>query len=207
MDVRKARLEDAEEACAVVRRSIAELCHADHQGDAATVSAWLANKTAENMRRWITQAFVFVATDGGRILGVGAMTAAGEIMLNYVSPDARLRGLSKALIRRLEQQAAELGVATMTLQSTLDGASLLRLGGLSWRRPADQGIRDHRGLPDDEDTVRGSRHRRAAKNSRNRPAASRSPMPPKTSGRWWQVAAAKNFTPLSTAPPLGSGAP
>jgi GNAT superfamily N-acetyltransferase len=118
MDVRKACLEDAEEACAVVRRSIAELCHADHQGDAATISAWLANKTAENMRRWIAQTFVFVATEDGRILGVGAMTAAGEITLNYVSPDARWRGVSKALIRRLKQQAAELGVATMTLRST-----------------------------------------------------------------------------------------
>jgi GNAT superfamily N-acetyltransferase len=133
MDVRKARLDDAEEACAVVRRSITELCHADHQGDAATVSAWLSNKSTENIRRWIAQTFVFVATEDGRILGVGAMTAAGVITLNYVSPDARFRGVSKALMRRLEQQAADLGVGTMTLQSS---ATALRFYGAAGYRSA-----------------------------------------------------------------------
>ena len=147
MDVRTARLEDAEEACAVVRRSIAELCHADHQGDAGTVSAWLANKTAENMRRWIAQAFVFVATEDGRILGVGAMTASGEITLNYVSPDARLRGVSKALMRRLEQQAAELGVATMTLQSTLTALRFYGSAGYRGAGPPIKGLGITAGYP------------------------------------------------------------
>src|SRR5262249_17430596 len=63
VEIRQARPDDAEEACMVVRSSIVELCRADHQADAATIAAWLANKTAENMRRWICQAFVFVATD------------------------------------------------------------------------------------------------------------------------------------------------
>ena len=38
---------------AFCRRSIIELCHADHRGDGSTLSQWLANKTADNMRRWI----------------------------------------------------------------------------------------------------------------------------------------------------------
>src|SRR5262245_59920082 len=89
MEIRKACREDAEELCALSRRSITELCQADHQEDPPTISLWLANKTAENMRRWIAQTYVFVATEHGRIVGVGAITDSGEITLNYVSPDTR----------------------------------------------------------------------------------------------------------------------
>jgi GNAT superfamily N-acetyltransferase len=119
MEIREACMEDAEESCAVIQRSITELCEADHQGDAPTISLWLANKTAENMRRWIAQTYMFVATEDGRIVGVGAITRSGEITLNYVLPDARFRGISKSLLRRIERQASELGVRTITLQSSL----------------------------------------------------------------------------------------
>jgi GNAT superfamily N-acetyltransferase len=118
VEIREATPDDAEDACAVVRRSIVELCRTDHQGDAATIAAWLANKSAENMRRWIGQSHVFVAVEQARILGVAAMTGSGEFTLNYVSPEARLRGVSKALVRRLERRAVELGIATISLQST-----------------------------------------------------------------------------------------
>lgn len=119
MEIREACMEDAEESCAVIQRSIAELCEVDHQGDAPTISLWLANKTAENMRRWIAQTHVFVATEHGRIVGVGAITKSGEITLNYISPDMRFRGIGKLLLRRMERQASELGVRTITLQSSL----------------------------------------------------------------------------------------
>jgi GNAT superfamily N-acetyltransferase len=46
------------------------------------------------------------------------MTKAGKITLNYVSPEARFRGISKALIDRLEAQARELGLDRCTLNST-----------------------------------------------------------------------------------------
>ena len=62
--------------------------------------------------------FALVATEGATILGVAAMTKAGEITLNYVSPDARFRGISKALVGRLEAQARELGLDRCTLNST-----------------------------------------------------------------------------------------
>lgn len=118
MQIREARMEDADEACRVIRRSITELCHADHQEDAPTIALWLANKTAENMRQWIDQNHVFVATERGPILGIGAIKSSGEITLNYVSPDARFRGISKALVARLEALASELAIRMITLQST-----------------------------------------------------------------------------------------
>ena len=118
MEIRAADSEDAESACVVVRHSIAELCHQDHRGDAATLAAWLANKTADNMRRWIEQSHVFVATEGTTILGVGAIAASGEITLNYVAPDARFRGVSRAILARLEQDAVQCAINNITLHST-----------------------------------------------------------------------------------------
>ena len=110
MQVRAARTEDAREACLVVRRSITELCLADHQGDPAILQRWLANKTPAN--------HMFVATEGDAILGVACVTTCGEVILNYVSPDVRFRGVSKALLQRLEAKAAELGNERCVLTST-----------------------------------------------------------------------------------------
>jgi hypothetical protein len=96
MQIRAARIEDGEQACEVVRRSIGELCFADHRGDALTLALWLANKTADNMRRWIDAHHTLVAAEGALILGVGMMRSTGEVLLNYVSPDARFRASVRA---------------------------------------------------------------------------------------------------------------
>jgi GNAT superfamily N-acetyltransferase len=118
MHIRRAEPADAEAAAAVLRRSITELCAADHKGDAPTLAAWLANKTPESVRRWTGNQHLFVAAEDGAILGVAALAPSGEITLNYVSPDARFRGVSKALVARLEEEAAKLGLAAITLTST-----------------------------------------------------------------------------------------
>jgi len=89
MHIRQARAEDAAAACAVVRRSIAELCHPDHGRDEVLLARWLSNKTVENVTRWIMQSHFVVAEEAGTILGVAAMNGSGKITLNYVSPDAR----------------------------------------------------------------------------------------------------------------------
>ena len=49
---------------------------------------------------------------------MGAVTDTGEITLNYVSPDARFRGVSKTLLGALEVRAADRGNAQCTLAST-----------------------------------------------------------------------------------------
>jgi GNAT superfamily N-acetyltransferase len=147
MEFRKARPEDAEEACMMVRRSIVELCHADHQGDASTISAWLANKTTYNMRQWIAQMRVFVATEYGRILGVCALKPPGEITLNYVSPDARFRGVTKALLRLAELEASDLGAKTVMLQSSLTALRFYRAAGYRSTGPPIKGFGITSGYP------------------------------------------------------------
>jgi GNAT superfamily N-acetyltransferase len=85
MHIRQARTEDAAAACAVVRRSIAELCRADHGWDEVLLARWLSNKTVENLTQW---------------------------------PDARFRGVSKALVQQLEEAASSLGLSECVLETT-----------------------------------------------------------------------------------------
>jgi hypothetical protein len=86
MEIRDAEAEDADAACRVLRRSIAELCHADHRNDPAILSRWLGNKTPEFFTSWIKQPdnSLLVAVEDGSVVAVGSVTDGGKINLNYV---------------------------------------------------------------------------------------------------------------------------
>lgn len=120
MPIRPAIPADAEEAAAVLRQSIRDLCVLDHGGDAGLLAQWLANKTPETVRSWIEapDRLIVVAEEDGVILGVGAASEAGEITLNYVAPEARFRGVSKSIVMALEAYLRSLGHARCSLTST-----------------------------------------------------------------------------------------
>jgi GNAT superfamily N-acetyltransferase len=120
MEIRKATHADAQEGIQVLLRSIIELCTADHDGDEEAIAAWIANKTPQMWMSWTDQEAteLFVAVDAGSIVGVGMLGRTGEIMLNYVSPDARWRGVSKALLAHMENEARTKHVLRCTLEST-----------------------------------------------------------------------------------------
>src|SRR5260370_11974189 len=120
MEMRDAVPADAQAACEVLRRSIVELCVADHRNDPAILKRWLANKTPEIVASWIAQpgSSLLVAVEEKTILAVGAVSDTGEISLNYVSPDARFRGVSRAILRALETRAVARGNARCTLLSS-----------------------------------------------------------------------------------------
>jgi GNAT superfamily N-acetyltransferase len=120
MEVRPPNSPEAQAVCTVLRRSITELCGEDHGNNPEVLDAWLTNKTPENVAIWIANPdnHHLVAVEDGAILGVGCIRTSGEIMLNYVSPDARFRGVSKAIIIALEDIARGHGHAACTLDST-----------------------------------------------------------------------------------------
>ncbi|MBR0848580.1 GNAT family N-acetyltransferase [Bradyrhizobium diazoefficiens] len=120
MQIRDAKDDDAVQCCEVMRRSIAELCTSDHKDDPAILERWLGNKTPEVFRAWLSQSGnnVLVAIDSDRVVAVGSVTDQGQITLNYVSPDARFRGVSKSLLTSLECRAASRGCLSCTLNST-----------------------------------------------------------------------------------------
>jgi GNAT superfamily N-acetyltransferase len=120
MEIRDATPDDAIAGCVVLKRSIGELCIRDHKNDPAILARWLGNKTTENFAAWAEQRdnSLLVAVEDGHILAVGSVTDAGTIGLNYVSPDARFRGVSRALLQALELRAVERGNTRCNLIST-----------------------------------------------------------------------------------------
>ncbi len=133
MEIRDAAAEDAEAACKVLRRSIAELCYADHRDDPEILRLWLRNKTPEFFLSWLAQPdnSLLVAVDDGSVVALGSVTDEGTINLNYVSPDARFRGVSRALLGALEARAAERGNTRCTLISTETARRFYRTQGYS----------------------------------------------------------------------------
>src|SRR5262245_19524436 len=110
-EIRAARADEAPAICAVLRRSIIELCVLDHQDSPLRLAEWLANKTPEHVAGWIANpdSRLFVAAAAETLLGVGGCRTDGEITLNYVSPDGRFHGISRAMLRHLEQTLRQLG--------------------------------------------------------------------------------------------------
>lgn len=118
--VRAALSADAAEAIAVVRASIAELCVADHQNDAATLERWLQNKTAEQFGGWLAdpENHVAVAIRGSELVGVALVRASGDINLCYVRPGATGSGVGSALLDNVEAQAQSWGLLELRLGSS-----------------------------------------------------------------------------------------
>jgi GNAT superfamily N-acetyltransferase len=118
--VRSARLEDGASAAEVIRASISQLCRDDHRDDAAILNAWLSNKTPATVTEWIGKnpSGFLVAERGGLLVGVGAISSQGDILLNYVHPDARFQGVSTALLDALEQRGHLAGCREIRLVST-----------------------------------------------------------------------------------------
>lgn len=138
VSIRDAVAKDAEAACDVLRRSIVELCVLDHRNNPAILERWVANKTPERFKAWLAQPgnSVLVAVEADVILAVGAVTDQGEITLNYVSPDARFRGISRALLRALEARARDRGNTRCTLHSTETALRFYRSAGYRDDGPA-----------------------------------------------------------------------
>ena len=104
----------------VLIASITQLCDEDHHNDPQRIDEWTANKSPEGMAEMLAQdgLFLFVAELDGQVAAVGATTAKGDIALNYVAPEARFRGVSKALLAHLEADLVRRGFAEGKLKAT-----------------------------------------------------------------------------------------
>jgi GNAT superfamily N-acetyltransferase len=118
--VRPATDADAEIAVTVLRRSITELCVADHRNDGPTLERWLRNKTPERFRVWraASDNCLLVAEVAETICGIGAIRHSGDLDLCYVHPSYQRRGIGRSLVFAMESQAREWGVQKIRLIST-----------------------------------------------------------------------------------------
>lgn len=112
---------DADAAVRVLRRSIIELCVADHHNDPTTLQKWLENKTVDNFHSWLTAEsnFCVVTESNAEINGVGLVHRAGEILLCYVAPESQGHGYGSAVLAALEAKAWAWGLDKLRLGSTI----------------------------------------------------------------------------------------
>ena len=120
MRIRFATLIDTKQGIETLRQSITELCLADHHNKEYEITSWLANKTIEAWTLWLTNVAysLYVADEDGTVIGVGLMGEKGEVLLNYVKPNARYRRVSKALLAHMEAKAVTQGYTSCSLEST-----------------------------------------------------------------------------------------
>jgi GNAT superfamily N-acetyltransferase len=120
IEIRIAVAADAFAACDVLRRSIAECCVLDHQNDPVILDAWLGNKTPDTVASWFASSsnFSIVAIEAGVLVGVALLTRAGKLSLCYLLPEACRHGIGKALLNRIDAQAADWGIKSLQLHST-----------------------------------------------------------------------------------------
>jgi L-amino acid N-acyltransferase YncA len=129
--IRKATPEDAEAACAVLVRSIKEICAPYYENDDKVLTEWLENKTPANVRRWIEsdRSYCVVAVNAqGRVLGFASISGA-EIMLNYVLPEALHQSIGKRMLQALEAQAIASGVDHIEVVSSISAKSFYERNG------------------------------------------------------------------------------
>lgn len=129
--VRRAVPEDAETACDVLRRSIQELCVADHQNDGKALGAWLENKTTDNVRAWIASShnYAVVALRDAKICGFALLAHDGTLRLCYLVPEVQHFGAGRAMLGALETEASRQGLKSLRLESTLTALPFYKRNG------------------------------------------------------------------------------
>lgn len=129
--IRKATPKDAEAACAILVRSIKEICAPYYENDEEILAEWLKNKTPANVRRWIEsdRTYCVVAVNGkGLIVGLAAI-AGSEILLNYVLPETLHQGIGKRLLQALEAHAIASGLERVEVVSTIPAKAFYERNG------------------------------------------------------------------------------
>ena len=129
--IRKATPKDAEAACAVLVRSITEICAPYYGNDEEVLAQWLENKTPANVRRWIEsdRSYCVVAVnDKGLVVGFASISRS-EIMLNYILPEVLHRGVGKGMLQALETQAIASGIEHIDVVSTIPAKAFYERNG------------------------------------------------------------------------------
>jgi len=121
--IRDGRESDAQSICEVLVRSVREVCGPDYGHDEEVLSSWCANKTPENVLRWIgdPDRFLVVCEEAPRgIVGVGMyVRSTSTIELCYLAPEGLHKGLGASILKSLLAEAQRLEHREVTLISSV----------------------------------------------------------------------------------------
>ena len=126
--LRRANLEDASAVHRVHMASIRGL--ALEKYSAEQVEAWCGGRTPENYHSPITEQFVLVAEQEGRVVGFAQLDAKrATVVAVYVEPGFTRRGVGLKLLRALEEQALSVGLSELSLQASLNAVEFYASAG------------------------------------------------------------------------------
>ena len=132
VQVIKANPSHAERACQLVIHSIREACKKDHRDDDKTISEWISNKTIDNFHQWIKSenSYSYVAINSkNEVIGFSLMSKTGKILLNYINPEYLYKGVGKALLLKMEEDAKRRDISVLSTDSTLTALSFYERNG------------------------------------------------------------------------------
>jgi putative acetyltransferase len=128
--IREAAITDADAICRVHIAAIGETCSGDY--DAKTIAGWVANKDADKYKHAMIELGedMFVAEVDGTIVGFASLLE-DCIRALFIHPDAGRQGVGAALLSSVEEYAAGMGHASLTLSSTLTAVGFYQTHGWS----------------------------------------------------------------------------
>jgi GNAT superfamily N-acetyltransferase len=90
-----------------------------------------------NVKAWIGNPanVMMLATIERQIAGIGCLRTDGHIILNYVAPRYRFRGVSRTILALLERHAQDLGLPSLQLESTKTAYRFYQDAGFADVRP------------------------------------------------------------------------
>ena len=126
--VREAGLADAYAMAELRARSIKDLCAADHRDDSAAIAAWVGPPDQFVRIMEYPDNVLLVAEIDGALAGLAGLYG-DMVTLNYVDPNYRFRGVSKALMEATEARLRDGGVTLGRLRSTATALAFYRAQG------------------------------------------------------------------------------
>jgi GNAT superfamily N-acetyltransferase len=115
--IRPAVPEDAAAMTALRAASIRQLCSADHRDDPVEIADWIGPPDKFSRLLAMPTMTMVVAEVDGVMAGLGGFFG-DTITLNYVHPDHRFQGVSKAIMADLEARLRASGVNQGRLNTT-----------------------------------------------------------------------------------------
>jgi putative acetyltransferase len=99
--------------------------------DKEQVEAW-APKNGLDKKAWLetlSSHLTYVADEDNKIVGFGDMTTTGYIDHLYILKNYQGRGIARALLKKLEEEAHRLGLKELTLESSIMAMPLAKRQG------------------------------------------------------------------------------
>ena len=120
IEVRHAIPDDAEALTEVNIRSIREICGATGDYTPEQLAFWVSNKTPTQFLKWMANEDMRLYTGliDDVVSGVGLLDLSGQILLLYLVPEAQGKGLGKALLQEMENEARYWDLSKLALEST-----------------------------------------------------------------------------------------